>query len=183
MVNLQYQTIDEQWQFDIMNLDGYDLILGTPFMFQHQILLGFNPSQVAMKSMVSLPLKGDQVTTLSSLSMDMVDAWLATLHNELQAYTLDICKTVVETLLPPLYAISHMTPLIDETKMYPWHPSKCPAPLHPSWQAKCNAYLASSCWHIKSGLNAMPMLMLQKCGKPPENHCNYVLLLIHMLTT
>jgi len=39
----QYQTIDEQWCFDIMNLDGYDLILGTLFtvaqksvsMFEH----------------------------------------------------------------------------------------------------------------------------------------------------
>jgi len=83
-VQLQYQLINEQWHFDIMNLDGYNLILGTPFMFQHQVLIGFNPSQVVVKSAISLPLKGDQVTMLSSLAMDLMEVQLATLHDELQ---------------------------------------------------------------------------------------------------
>jgi len=56
LVNLRYQAINEEHRFDIMNLDGYDLILGTPFMFQHQVLLGFNPTQVIVKSPNSLPL-------------------------------------------------------------------------------------------------------------------------------
>ncbi|KAF8574980.1 hypothetical protein K439DRAFT_1641768 [Ramaria rubella] len=36
--------------FDIINLDSYDLILGTPFLFQHKVLMGFHPSQVAVGS-------------------------------------------------------------------------------------------------------------------------------------
>ena len=40
---LKYQGIDEQCTFDIINLNSYDLILGTPWMYQHQVCLGFNP--------------------------------------------------------------------------------------------------------------------------------------------
>src|SRR5882762_5170248 len=127
-----------------MNLDGYDLILGTPFMFQHQVLLGFNPTQVAVKSAISLPLKGNQVTMLSSLATDLTEVRLS----QLREYASDICKTAVETPLPPLRAINHTIPLIDETKTFPWRPSKCPAPLRPLWQAKCDAYLASGRWRV-----------------------------------
>jgi len=38
-VRLQYQTIDCDRTFDIANLDNYDAILGTPFLFQHQIAI------------------------------------------------------------------------------------------------------------------------------------------------
>ena len=41
-VQFKYQDIDEPRTFDIINLNNYDLILGTPWMHQHQICLGFN---------------------------------------------------------------------------------------------------------------------------------------------
>lgn len=43
-VELQYQRINERQTFDIVNLNLYDLIIGTPFLFQYQVLLGFNLS-------------------------------------------------------------------------------------------------------------------------------------------
>jgi hypothetical protein len=49
-VRLQYQSIDCERRFDIVNLDNYDAILGTPFLFQHQIAIGFNPSRVIVGS-------------------------------------------------------------------------------------------------------------------------------------
>ena len=39
---LQYQNIDEKRTFDVINLSSYDLILGTPWMHQHQVCIGFN---------------------------------------------------------------------------------------------------------------------------------------------
>jgi hypothetical protein len=36
-VNLKYQNIDCERRFDIANLDSYDAILGTPFVFQHKV--------------------------------------------------------------------------------------------------------------------------------------------------
>jgi hypothetical protein len=39
--DFKYQTIKERRSFDIMNISGYDLILGTPFLYQHSVSLGF----------------------------------------------------------------------------------------------------------------------------------------------
>jgi len=167
-VTLRYQSINEPHWFDIMNHDGYDLILGTPFMFQHQVLLGFNLTSVVIKSPTTLPLKGDQITVLASRTMDVVNARLEDLHKMLRAYAGPICKDALQTPLPPLWAINHTIPLIDESKVYPWRPSWCPAPLHHLWQDKHNAYLSMGCLRVESGINAMPMLMLHKCGQPGE---------------
>ncbi|CEL62322.1 hypothetical protein RSOLAG1IB_12547 [Rhizoctonia solani AG-1 IB] len=40
---IEYQSVDEQREFDVGNLDNYDVILGTPFLFQHSVRLSFNP--------------------------------------------------------------------------------------------------------------------------------------------
>ena len=47
---LGYQGINEQQTFDVINLNSYDLILGTPWMHQHQVCIGFNPAQVVVGS-------------------------------------------------------------------------------------------------------------------------------------
>ena len=47
---LQYQGINEQCMFDIINLNSYDLILGAPWMYQHQLCLEFNPPCVIIGS-------------------------------------------------------------------------------------------------------------------------------------
>lgn len=41
---LQYQDIEEDRDFDIVNLSYYDTILGTPWLFQHSASLRFNPA-------------------------------------------------------------------------------------------------------------------------------------------
>ena len=65
-VNVQYQTINCDWMFDVVNLDNYDAILGTPFLYQHQVAMGFNPSRVIVGSSKPLELEGPEVTTLNS---------------------------------------------------------------------------------------------------------------------
>ncbi|KAF8804877.1 hypothetical protein BYT27DRAFT_7105938, partial [Phlegmacium glaucopus] len=49
-VQFQYQGINEQRTFDIININNYDLILGTPWMHQHQVCIGFNPARVVVGS-------------------------------------------------------------------------------------------------------------------------------------
>ena len=56
-VQLQYQGIKETRTFDIINLNNYDLILGTPWMHQHQVCIGFNPARIVIGSDEPLPLK------------------------------------------------------------------------------------------------------------------------------
>jgi hypothetical protein len=102
-VKLEYQQISETRMFDIINLDSYDLILGTLFLFQHQVLLGFNPSQVSIRSTESLPIRGTQVLVLESRATEIASAYhIESLCEELCQYALPICREAIETPLPPL---------------------------------------------------------------------------------
>lgn len=57
MANLQYQTISKVRSVDIINISNYDLILGTPWIHQHKICIGFNPARVVIGSNDVQPLK------------------------------------------------------------------------------------------------------------------------------
>jgi Reverse transcriptase (RNA-dependent DNA polymerase) len=70
--------------------------------------------------------------------------------------------------LPPLRAINHTVPLIDENKIYPWRPSRCPEALRSQWAAKRDAYLRMGHWAMTTSASTAPMLMITKPGtKPP----------------
>jgi hypothetical protein len=56
-VNLKYQGVDETRTFDIINLNTYDVVLGTPWLYQHRICLGFNPTRVVVGKEGAMPLK------------------------------------------------------------------------------------------------------------------------------
>src|SRR6202034_892579 len=159
---IAYQGISETRHFDIINLDNYDLILGTPFFYQHKVVIGFNPTQVGIGNNKAMPIEGEQVTKLTSMAADLLEEDLEKLRTELMEYASDICKDATETPLPPMRAINHTIPLIDEKKIYSWRPSKCPDALKDLWRAKRDAYLKTGRWEIRSGINAMPMLMLKK---------------------
>ena len=56
-----------------MNLDNYNIILGTLFLFQHQVSIGFNDSRLWIESATPLPITGEQVTVISSKVIDTYD--------------------------------------------------------------------------------------------------------------
>jgi hypothetical protein len=74
----------------------------------------------------------------------------------------DLCQDAARAALPPLQAINHTIPLVDEKKVYSWRPSKCPEALKPLWRKKKQAYLDSGQWRVASGTNALPMLLIPK---------------------
>ena len=74
---LQYQDIDESRYFDIVNLSNYDLILGTPFLFQHKVLMGLNEAQVIIESPESVPIAGSNITKLAAQVVELVEDDLA----------------------------------------------------------------------------------------------------------
>ena len=167
-VRMRYQGIDEERRFDVMNIANYDVILGTPFLFQHQVVFGLDPPQIGIGSTRVRPISGKQVTTLSSLAVDLFEDKIEKLRQELRAYAADICVDASRTPLPPLRAINHKIPLIDESKKYSYRPSKCPDPLKEVWRATKDAYLETGRWRMQAGPNAVPMLMLRKPKKPGE---------------
>ena len=166
-VKLKYQGIDDTRTLDIINLNNYDLILGTPFMFQHKICLGFNPARVVIGSDVALPMKAgfDTKLLVSMLSPD--ERQMESVREELRRYADPLCKDMEETDLPPLRAINHTIPLIDESKIYSWRPSRCPEVFRAQWVEKRDAYIRSGRWKITSAGNTVPMLLIQKPGTNP----------------
>ncbi|KAG2050017.1 hypothetical protein BDR06DRAFT_984158 [Suillus hirtellus] len=140
-VELAYQDIKGPCTFDIANLKSYDVILGMLFLFQHQVLLEFNPPEIKIRSLEPLPIHRSQTQVLElkgmSLSSDQIEAYT----KELCEYTKDICKEAIETPLPPLRAINHIIPLINEDQVYSWRQSKCPEALHPLWRSKRDDYI------------------------------------------
>ena len=51
-VDLQYQNINCEQRFDVANLDNYDAILGTPFLFQHKVAIGISPRAWSLEVMI-----------------------------------------------------------------------------------------------------------------------------------
>ncbi|KAG5636017.1 hypothetical protein H0H81_009367 [Sphagnurus paluster] len=88
-VRLQYQDIDEEQSFDIANLSGYDLILGTPWWFQHGVSVGMNLARVVVTHPVAVAIQGDGVSRIAARA---VEDQIQQLREELLQYTLPICK-------------------------------------------------------------------------------------------
>ena len=168
-VQLEYQGIKESRTFDIINLNSYDMILGTPWMHQHQLCLGFNPARVVIGSYEPQPLKMGNDTKLMVHALSPEDKQIADAREELRRYAEPLCKEANETDLPPFRVINHTIPLIDEHKTYPWRPSRCPEAFRAQWVEKRDAYVESGRWKITSAGNMVPMLLIPKPGKnPPE---------------
>lgn len=161
---LEYQGSEGECYFDVANIAHYDIILGTPWMFQHKVTLGINPPRVVLGSVHALPLKGPDVTKLASRSMQIVEDNIEKAREHLREYALPICQTATETPLPPMRDINHSIPLIDPHRIYSWRPSRCPDPLREQWSEKWGAYIASGRWRVSNSGNTVPMLLIYKPG-------------------
>ncbi|KIJ14196.1 hypothetical protein PAXINDRAFT_163398 [Paxillus involutus ATCC 200175] len=142
-VLFEYQWIKTEQYFNIINLQNNDLILGTPFLFQHQVMVGFNESKVVVGSDLALPIRGTQVQLLESRAADILKDHLDAARKHLQALAKPLCVKASKMGLPSLRAINHTIPLIDPSKIYPWRLSRCPEALRPQWTDKRKAYLVS----------------------------------------
>ncbi|KAJ8473319.1 hypothetical protein ONZ51_g7961 [Trametes cubensis] len=161
---LQYQNVKETRYFDLMNLLNYDLILGTPFLTQHRMVLGFNPPKVVVGSAMAVEVPSGRSRTIASRAADVLEDELDKVRDQLRAYAAPICQDTSDAPFPPLRDINHSIPLKDPSKVLHWRPSKCPDALRPLWIEKRDAYLASGRWQMTSARNTSPMLLLKKPG-------------------
>lgn len=170
-VDFKYQGIKETRSFDIMNLPNHDLILGTPFLYQHRVMVGFNETRIVIGSNTALPIKGAAVRTLASRSAMLRELNLEEAREYLKSLAEPLCKTAGETNLPPLRAINHRIDLIDDDKVYPWRPARCPEAFMDQWVEKRTAYVNTGRWQVTSSRNSVPMMYIpkpSKNGEPPK---------------
>ena len=169
-VNLQYQNIDCERRFDVANLDNYDAILGTPFLFQHKVAIGINPSCVVVGSNAPVEIEGPDIVTISSAAADVLNEKMDKQRVILRKEAEDLCADPSKTALPPFRAVNHTIPLIDERKVYRFRRSTCPEAFRDQWREKKDTYIVTGRWRVATGHNAIPMLMIPKVsssgGKP-----------------
>ena len=166
-VNFSYQNIKDSRHFDVINLNDYDVILGTPWIYQHQVCIGLNPARIVIGSDVPLPIaSGTDTKYLLGAAALLPDDEILQLPAELMSYAEPLCCKVEETELPPFRAINHTIPLIDEQKVYQWRPSKCPEVFRSQWNEKRDAYIKSGRWKMTTARNTVPMLLIHKPHKP-----------------
>ncbi|THV05484.1 hypothetical protein K435DRAFT_647211, partial [Dendrothele bispora CBS 962.96] len=164
IVQTEYQEISEERYFDIINLSNYDLILGTPFLFQHRVSIGFNPTRINIGSVEALPVHGENVRHLASRAAELAEDALEQIRVELLNYARPLFQDASLTPLPPLRAINHEILLIDPDQVIPWRPSRCPEALRPQWDIKRNAYISTGRWKITNSRNTCPVLCIPKPG-------------------
>ena len=136
-------------------------------MYQHQLCLGFNPSQVIIGCDDAQPLRDGVDTKLMVNSLSLEEHTVESAHQELQQYAEPLCKEVDGMELPPFWAINHTIPLIDGAKTYPWCLSRCPEAFRSQWIEKKDAYIKSGRWQVTSSGNTIPMLLIPKPGTNP----------------
>ncbi|KAJ3997275.1 hypothetical protein F5050DRAFT_1807010 [Lentinula boryana] len=115
----QYQGIDEVRSFDIANIN-YPLILGTDWMYEHSVSIGFNQARVVIGSNKRLPLNGPMISEIMANYTDFASEDVEKIRNELREYAKPLCRMMAEPDLPPLRDINHRIPLIDESLIIPW---------------------------------------------------------------
>ena len=161
-VRFQYQMIDCDRRFNVANLDNYDAILGTPFLYQHQVAIAFNSSRVVVGSSEPMEMEGPEITTIPSAAAEVLNEGLDKIRRELRKEAEDLCPDTSKMDLPPMRAINHLIPLIDENKKYHYRPLKCPEAFRKQWLEKRSAYLKTGRWRTVMGHNLIPMLMIPK---------------------
>jgi hypothetical protein len=97
-VEFKLDEIKETCCFDMMNLEQWDLILGTPFLYQHSISLGFNPSRLSIGSTIAQKMEGDEILKLSSMVADILENELEKLCQMLRKEAERLCRSAEETL-------------------------------------------------------------------------------------
>jgi hypothetical protein len=164
---MQYQGIDAAWHFDIINLNSYDIILGTSWLYQHKVCIGLNPAHIIIGCNDPDLIQQGQATKLMLHALDTDERTIKAARLELQWRVKPLCCDVDETDLPSFRDINHTIPLIYEAKIYPWRPSKCPEVFREQWAEKRDAYLKSGRWKITLAENMVPMLLILKPRTSP----------------
>ncbi|KAG8915246.1 hypothetical protein FRC02_004608 [Tulasnella sp. 418] len=94
-------------------------------------MIGINPPAISIGSTRPAPLEGQDIVTIASMVADVVEDNLEKLREQLKREADDLCGDSEGSALPPYRTVNHAIPLIDEGKVYPYRPSRCPDALRP----------------------------------------------------
>ncbi|KAI0360237.1 hypothetical protein OH77DRAFT_1555008 [Trametes cingulata] len=146
--------------FDIVNLDRYDAVLGTPFLRRFGVILDFENNCVHIDSHAYPALSRAQVSdVLSKRSATVLDDHVQAggIYQEFA----DLFQPVPPGL-PPLREVNHTIPLIDPNKQYNYHLPQCPEVLQTQLSEKIDCYVKNGWWEPRAASQAAPLLCVYK---------------------
>ncbi|KIJ47044.1 hypothetical protein M422DRAFT_88114, partial [Sphaerobolus stellatus SS14] len=144
--------------FNIVNVNYYDVILGTPFLCQFEILLDFKNNCVKMGKL-SFPNRFGSLTPTEADENE--DRDIPALREAWQEGYTDIFGDI-PLELPPFRAVNHEIKLIDPLKVIRYRTPRCPEALKKQLIDKINQYVTAGWWRQMSTQQAVPMLCLPK---------------------
>ncbi|KIJ45454.1 hypothetical protein M422DRAFT_166651, partial [Sphaerobolus stellatus SS14] len=145
--------------FDIANVNYYDVILGTPFLCQFEILLDFKHNHVQMGKLRSRRTEQCFHGVQSRISLTTSD--IPVLREAWQNSYVDIFGDI-PLELPPFREVNHEIKLIDPSKVIHYRTPRCPEALKEQLIDKINQYVTAGWWRQMSTQQAVPMLCLPK---------------------
>ncbi|KAF8210624.1 hypothetical protein K438DRAFT_1459130, partial [Mycena galopus ATCC 62051] len=170
---VKYGAIESEEYMDIVNLDRFDMIIGTIFMRKHKVALDFETNTIKT---VQTPLTAEMKQKVTEVFQAAVEQQLEEIKEGKVVYTekdipqlikrwmdlsVDIMSGVPEQM-PPMRAVNHRIPLIDDKKMYNYHLPRCPDAMKEQLIAKINKYVRAGWWEAVQTNQAAPMLCIPK---------------------
>ncbi len=123
----EYQNVKEHQYFDVANLSNYDMILGTPFLYQHKVSFRLHNPHIVIGSTDALPIEGANVSWIDAWVVDVAESPLKHVQQHLldDAEQCGLFVDAAKQPLLPLRAINHEVTLINPEKQYHWRSSRC----------------------------------------------------------
>ncbi|KAK0211841.1 hypothetical protein IW262DRAFT_1233706, partial [Armillaria fumosa] len=122
---------------DVVNIDRYDLLIGTPFMHQHGVVLDFKRKCVCIDGIdipaEILPTMG-KTHDARHTNLDVDDDIERLRQHWYEEYE-ELLQGVPEGM-PPWRIVNHEIPLVDNNARYHYHLPRCPNALRSEFDEK-----------------------------------------------
>ncbi|KZV59623.1 hypothetical protein PENSPDRAFT_595105, partial [Peniophora sp. CONT] len=151
---------NEKVYLDIVNLDRYDVVIGTPFMHDYGVVLDFEKGAVKINGAWVPALKGGEGEPVVK-KVSRPNARKMEDGKKEKNMNADIMSGV-PSVLPPLRAINHRIPLVEERKRYNYYSPRCPESMRLQLKEKLIQYEDAGWWVRNTTEQAAPMMCIPK---------------------
>ncbi|KAF8226828.1 hypothetical protein L208DRAFT_1299855 [Tricholoma matsutake] len=145
--DFELQDLQSNHYFDVVNLDRYDVIVGTVFMRKHGIVLDFEHDEVHLKGK-AVPNIIESESTFHQVRWDQGPLEKKDIPH-LRRGWISACEDILQGIPerpPPMREINHQIPLVNEGKRYNYHLPRCPDSMRQPLTKKIEEYCHAGWW-------------------------------------
>ncbi|KII83085.1 hypothetical protein PLICRDRAFT_119860, partial [Plicaturopsis crispa FD-325 SS-3] len=152
---------------DIVNVDRYDVVFGTPFMTANNIVLDFQRHMTKKSTTIVEEIEDEEIALQKKRSRESLHHDSRYVMEEAGSESEDIGQMTDEVLnskhtIPPLREVNHRIPIIDEVMKYHYHLPRCADAVKPQLMVKIQKYTNAGWWTPTNVEQGAPMLVIPK---------------------